>query len=1788
MLVAVMGLVLSGAAPTEGFAHGPKPSRANRLFTVQVTPDGAVTPARPANTGAYTATFTVAHTGIATDYTILCDVTGPVLSCTASQSTLHFNASGSTTVDVTYSVGAPGVGTVGLSAESTSGAPGVNGGSYTVPVGTFGVAVTPDGSTATTRAANTGGYTESFTVQNTGQSPNTFTISCAGATGVTCGTVPAPQLIQAGASAPVSMPYSVGAAGTGTLTLTATGTAATDQGSYSVPIAPAFSVAVTPDGTAATVRPANTSGYSETFTITNNGAANSYSFTCSGTGGVTCGTVPVPVGPLAAGGGQTTVSMPYSVGAVGTGTLTLTANGTTGAATDNGSYSVPIQVFSVAVTPDAGTAARNANTSGLSESFTVTNNSTASQTFSFVCTASGVVTCGMAPASQGIAGSGAQAAVSMPYSTGVAGTGTLTLRANGPNGSTDTGLFTITVTAVAPPFQVQVTPDGQTAVSRTANTGGYSESFTVTNTGTSANTYSFGCTGAGGVVCGTVPANTASLAALTGQVVVSMPYSVGAAGTGTLTLTANGIAGAATNPGSYSVPITAATTFGVSVLPDGGAAASRTANTGGYSETFMVQNTGSGSNTYSFTCAGAGGVTCGTLPGSVTLAASASTAVAMPYSVGAAGTGTLTLTATGTGATDPGSFSVPITGGGAGAFVPSSLSGGNLVKDTRYILVETANTYDTFGRITQLTDARGKATNYVYGGNITNAFLTKVTRVHDASGPIDLVTDVAYDGSGYVQSIKDEGGAFKRFGYDAFGRLTQVKDNASTVIRTYGYTYSATLANGWTFQPSTPNNVVETTFLQNPGASLVATVYSDGLGRTIQHITNDGANFVVSATQYDGAGRTWRTWKPYNRATGGYDLSFSANAIAAYASFGAAVKPYVETQYTTDPLDRVKQVIPEFVGTSSTVFSQYAYGVNAGVKQRYTELTDESAKKTRSYTNLFGDPVQSILGVGATEQTTTNFAPNIIGERTQATDPRGLATTFTFDTRGLLTARTSPDAGTTSSKYDKAGNLRFVQDANQSAAGQVYFTSYDFAGRPLTTGQGAATFALLDPDAAPTTVETTNTNWLVVRAYDAKPPTTAGAAGFPWNLFTTQITALTLTNVNGRLAAHIAKSNGSWQVNLFSYDADGRVAIRYVYTHANGGTTVLTAVNTTVTYTRNLTDALTQRAMTVGANTFTHWYDYDTRGKLWKAYASTTSTKPGTPDVTYTYRPGGQILSRQFAAGQSVPFTYTLRDQLDQIGDPAIATHPFGAKYTYHPNGTVSQAEFYNAGAPAAAKRYRYDFPTTSYDALNRLTAADFSSWSGTAWTVTPAHDLTGITYDLAGNLVTLQRNKETGAAIDNLTYTNATTSNRLNSVTDAVATTPETWDAETGAFTYDANGNLKTAPAPYGISSVTYDQQNLPIALTANGTTTSYRYDQIGQRITKQVGTGNTEFYLLEGGSPLGVFTVNGAGTLTSWYFTVMAGDKVVGRQPNTGNRLYYHTDLLGSTRSVVTGATVVESNDFDPWGLPMPGRALAWGTKQGFTGKEMDPETGLDYFGARYYMPALARWSQADPAASRHLQWSAYAYALNNPIALVDPDGNCSAPASIKRGQVGICIAAFIAAKRVDIVGLGDNRGPVGDDPKATYRAQVQLVIDPTGRVIVSQRTEAGTSVVLAEPIARKGTASSTISKPAVDKDGNTVFSVALTAANGFSFIPGSPQSIDLNIQLVVTPDGKIGVGGGTRDGYPSLEVFGYDAKGNGTEILTAKEGESTKALAPPQEEYIPPRRPKRVNRDSKQKEP
>ncbi|MBR4135617.1 MAG: hypothetical protein IKU03_04305, partial [Bacteroidales bacterium] len=58
-------------------------------------------------------------------------------------------------------------------------------------------------------------------------------------------------------------------------------------------------------------------------------------------------------------------------------------------------------------------------------------------------------------------------------------------------------------------------------------------------------------------------------------------------------------------------------------------------------------------------------------------------------------------------------------------------------------------------------------------------------------------------------------------------------------------------------------------------------------------------------------------------------------------------------------------------------------------------------------------------------------------------------------------------------------------------------------------------------------------------------------------------------------------------------------------------------------------------------------------------------------------------------------------------------------------------------------------------------------------------------------------------------------------------------------------------------------------------------------------------------------------------------------------------------------------------------------------FSAKERDSETGLSYFGSRYYSSDLSIWLSVDPMSDKYASLSPYNYCANNPVKLVDPNG-------------------------------------------------------------------------------------------------------------------------------------------------------------------------------------------------------
>ena len=215
----------------------------------------------------------------------------------------------------------------------------------------------------------------------------------------------------------------------------------------------------------------------------------------------------------------------------------------------------------------------------------------------------------------------------------------------------------------------------------------------------------------------------------------------------------------------------------------------------------------------------------------------------------------------------------------------------------------------------------------------------------------------------------------------------------------------------------------------------------------------------------------------------------------------------------------------------------------------------------------------------------------------------------------------------------------------------------------------------------------------------------------------------------------------------------------------------------------------------------------------------------------------------------------------------------------------------------------------------------------------------------------------------------------------------------------YDHAGNLvQLREASSGpIWDYGYDALERLVSVRRNSTLIArYGYDVTGRRIVKKVYSGvsgGTVGYLrfVYRGSHVS-FETNEGGVLGLKY-TYGGTDNLVAITDGSAH-YFVTTDKLGSVRSIAArDGTWLLTQRFSPYGQVIvrdttPSFPLGSLLRYGWTGRELDAETGMSFHRARYYLPAFRRWSQADPlghAGGANL----YGYAGSTPLEARDPSG-------------------------------------------------------------------------------------------------------------------------------------------------------------------------------------------------------
>ncbi len=417
--------------------------------------------------------------------------------------------------------------------------------------------------------------------------------------------------------------------------------------------------------------------------------------------------------------------------------------------------------------------------------------------------------------------------------------------------------------------------------------------------------------------------------------------------------------------------------------------------------------------------------------------------------------------------------------------------------------------------------------------------------------------------------------------------------------------------------------------------------------------------------------------------------------------------------------------------------------------------------------------------------------------------------------------------------------------------------------------------------------------------------------------------------------------------------------------------------------------------------------EYDAKGQRTRIqYANYTSTKYTYDPLTFRVRRILTTRSSDSAVLQDLCYFY------DAAGN--ITTQRDDAQQTVFFNNTVVTPD----------NGY-------TYDALYRLIKAEGrehtasnipGSWSDEQRMRLPHKaDATAVqryteryTYDAVGNILEVKHIANTGGWTRALTIDSA--SNKLLST--SVGGTSET-------YTHDERGNLTEGFAH--LVSMAYNEANqLEVVQLSADRTAYYQYDGGGQRTRKTIvdtGTDIREERKYLGGS-WEVYTKWEGSTVALQRETLHIADDA-GRvalidtrtegdsdEPQQLLRYQYSNHLGSASLELDSAGSIISYEEYHPYGTTafQSGRSIAEVSlkRYRYTGKERDEETGLNYHGARYYAPWLARWTAVDPLESKYAGLSSYNYCLNNPVMNHDPDGRQAGGGDDKNKPVAQASAA------------------------------------------------------------------------------------------------------------------------------------------------------------------------------------
>jgi RHS repeat-associated protein len=765
------------------------------------------------------------------------------------------------------------------------------------------------------------------------------------------------------------------------------------------------------------------------------------------------------------------------------------------------------------------------------------------------------------------------------------------------------------------------------------------------------------------------------------------------------------------------------------------------------------------------------------------------------------------------------------------------------------------------------------------------------------------------------------------------------------------------------------------------------------------HITYDGSGSVPTRVDYAYQTQQQRSWR--------YNWNVSSGSLTSKTDLDNDTT----TSYTYDSVGRVLVTNESGLRQSETVFDDANLRIT--VKKDLNTFGDGKLQVTTQYDQLGRSVITRSsepgnadgIKVKSAYYPTANLTVQSSPYRTLSDPTLEWTCTQSDSSKRVIAVAIfkGSEPANCASTTNRTGITTKIYDANQ-------MTLTDPAGkqsRQIVDGLGRTTQVIEDPNGL---------NYSTTYAYNVLGNLTQVSQGlqtrtFGYSSLARLLTASipesgTLTYSYSDSGDLISRIDARGVVTTNTYDAMHRVLTKSY--SGDGGLTPNVTYSYYGTGSSSPNYGQLQAVMSsAAAVTFT----YDIFGRV---TSNTQTTNGSVYALRYVYRLNDSLNSMQYPSGKTVHFEVDDAGRVNQIAAGSkIYADLTASSASFTADGRIAQLKLGNdlwetrsyqtPGTPTLLKlgttagandrlELEYDYPETSnngnlatqvirqygrtwtqsytYDALNRLsTASEANGFSRTY-----GYDRYGNRWIAASSGITAYEPHEpmAGSLFDSA-------SNHLANQS------------------YDAAGNQTS----YDPRTLTYDAENRIVSATSPQNGNEYFiYSGDGRRVLKTWtpygGSTHTTTYVYSPGGQLAAEYTNqiSATTGTSWMFNDVLGSvrAVTSEKPQSGNvSITECYDYLPFGRMLSSS-----DNGRDTGCYPAsPDFALSTMESSKFTGKPHDAESGLDYFGARYYSAAQGRFLSSDGLQSKKewlsepQRWNRYEYALNNPFKYHDPDG-------------------------------------------------------------------------------------------------------------------------------------------------------------------------------------------------------